>query len=328
MNPQRLQRAQNLALMRRQGSALDVSRTVDEHVERARRADPCVELAQTPRGGIAGIHEGLFAARRRIRIEALEAGDRHEHLAAHLEHARNVGAAQFQRQRSDRLQIRRYVLALLPVPARRRAHEHAVRVRGADRETVELRFRGIFHGGRIPEALANAPVEIADLLLAERIVERQHRQPMPDCRERRDRRGADALRRRLRRDQLRIPRLQGLKLLHAQVVFGIRHFGIVERVIADVVAIEHFAQLRRALRGLRALSGSAARRHRTSPVRTDRLGSARLRRATRPRAAVKAARPCRPGPCRSDSRRAAAPSQSRPRPFARAPTARGARRTP
>ena len=69
--------------------------------------------------------------------------------------------AQPERDRADRAQVRRDVLADVAVAARRRPHEHAVLVAQADREPVELELGGVLDRARRPELqlAADAPVE-------------------------------------------------------------------------------------------------------------------------------------------------------------------------
>src|ERR1019366_211886 len=58
----------------------------------------------------------------------------------------------------------------------------------------------------------------------------------------RHRRRSDALRRRILREQLRILGFDAPQFQHQAIVFGIRNFRIVERVIAKAVAIQQLAQ--------------------------------------------------------------------------------------
>ena len=134
------QSLQQRALVARQLAALDVTDPIDEQIERSCRREARVELTQAAGRCVARIDEGLLAARERLRIELLESCNRHEDFAAHLENARIALAPQFDRQRSDRLEIRRDVFALLPVTARRALQENAALVDGADCEPVELRL--------------------------------------------------------------------------------------------------------------------------------------------------------------------------------------------
>src|SRR5262249_20733412 len=76
------QQLEQLPLPRRQRAAFDGAEAVEEGRERPRGGDARIELAQAPGGGVARVDEHLLAARARLIVHALEAGDRHEHLAA------------------------------------------------------------------------------------------------------------------------------------------------------------------------------------------------------------------------------------------------------
>src|SRR5690606_4715802 len=136
--------------------------------------DARIELAQRPRRAVARVGQHLAAFAPRAFVPGLEGRARHVHLAANLEHARPVLAAQAQRNRLDRAQVRTDVLALLAVAARRAAHEPALLVAQADRKAVEL---GLDRKYRFADVLAllDAAHELLDFLVAERIREREHR---------------------------------------------------------------------------------------------------------------------------------------------------------
>ena len=97
-----------------------------------------------------------------------------------------------------------------------------------------------------------------------------------------DRRGPHALRRRIRREQLRMLGLERAQLHHEPVVFGVRNLRIVERVIAVVVALQQLAQLR----GARAPRRASPRP--PCPARSCRRGqpSCAWKRATSSRSAA------------------------------------------
>jgi hypothetical protein len=242
--PEPAQRLEQFALAFGQRSAVDLADPVDEEIERPRSAHRRIELAQRPRRGVARIDERLLAPRGGLLVQAAESGERHVRLAAHFEQARRRPGVQPQRQRTDRAQVRGDVLPLLAIAARRRTGVHAVHVGRVHREAVELRLDGIRHRRRLPESLAHASIEIPHLLVAERVVEGKHRQPMPHFRESGDRGRPDPLCRRIRGDERGVLGLQRLQLAQPLVVLGIRHLRIVERVVAIVVPVDQPAELR------------------------------------------------------------------------------------
>jgi len=170
-----------------QTGTVDVAHAIDEQIQGTRRGHARVELAQTAGRCVARIDIALLAARQGLSIEAFEPGQRHEHFPAHLEQPRGVGRAQPHGQRCNGLQILRDVLARLPVPTSGTLDENAVLEQRADRQAVELGLRRIADGLVIADAFPYPPVEIAHVLVAEGVVERQHRNAMPHRSERRNR---------------------------------------------------------------------------------------------------------------------------------------------
>ena len=105
--------------------------------------------------------------------------------------------------RADRPDVGGHVLAARAVAARRAAHEHAVLVGQRDAQAVDLQLgdvgdRRVAQAGALPHAL----VEGAQLLLVVGVVEAEHRRQMLDRREALGGPAGDALRRRVRRDEI------------------------------------------------------------------------------------------------------------------------------
>ena len=132
-----------------------------------------------PDGQVARVGVGLLALGVDLLVHPLEVLVVHVDLAADFEDLRRAGPSR--RPSARRSGIDRIVRALtvmssptLPAPARRGEHEHAVLVAQADRRPVDLRLQ---HVARLlaAEALADALVERADLLLAVRVVDAHHR---------------------------------------------------------------------------------------------------------------------------------------------------------
>ncbi len=101
---------------------------VADHAQRAGRGDPGVLLAQRAGGGVAGVGEDRLAGLGHRLVEPLERGHRQEHLAAHLDelgHRELVGAGEPVRDRVDRLDVGRDVLAGAAVAAGQRPHQPA-----------------------------------------------------------------------------------------------------------------------------------------------------------------------------------------------------------
>ncbi len=232
---------QHLGVRRRQRAALDDAERIGVERERTFRRFRRILHAHAAGGAVARIDEHLAALLARVRVVFFERGTRHVDLAAHLDDARPVLAVQAQRNRLDRAQVRRDVLAGRAVAARRAAHEAAILVAQANRKPVELGLDRK-HRIRAVQPLLDAPHEVVHFLVGERVRERQHRNLVRHLGERAFRRGADALRRRIRRRELRMRRFDVLQLAHQLVVLDIGDVGFVEHVIAVVRIVDAAAQ--------------------------------------------------------------------------------------
>ena len=86
-----------------------------------------IQLADRARRGVARVHERREARLGSAFVERREIRQRHVDLAAHLQQRRRILHVQPQRDRADRAQVVRHVLADLAVAARGPALEHARR---------------------------------------------------------------------------------------------------------------------------------------------------------------------------------------------------------
>ena len=141
-----------------------------------------------------------------------------------------TGSGQRRRDRLDRPQVGGHVLAGRAVAACRALDEPAALVAQRDREAVDLELgdvlqvRGRFRGRRQPEALADASIERAELVVAEGVRQAEHRAAMADFAERPGRRAADALGRRLGRRERRMGGLERDEPPEQLVVLGVGEF--------------------------------------------------------------------------------------------------------
>ena len=228
--------------------------------QRARGGQLGVELADRAGGGVARVGEGRLARLGALLVERGEGRQRQVDLAAHLEQRRRVLDAQ--RDRADRAQVLGHLLADLAVAAGGAAHEHAVLVDERDREPVDLRLG--HEARRRPSPRPGAPASAPSahpgghLLLVARVGERQHRLEVAHLLELVERLGADALRGRVRRPQLRVLGLEVAQLVQQRVVLGVRDLGVVEDVVAVVVVVELPPQLGRPVLGGWAHTSRAA----------------------------------------------------------------------
>ena len=145
-----------------------------------------------------------------------------------------------------------YILARLPVAARHAAGQpRPAVVRGLiaqrNAQPVQLQLGRVLHRQR-PGQLAHPPVPVRQLLGRIRIVQAQHRPRVPHLLESLGRLAAHALRRRVRRQQLRMLGLDPLQLVHQRVVLGVGDLRRVQHVVKVLVAAQFRAQFLRALR--------------------------------------------------------------------------------
>ena len=237
---------------------------IEKDVERPPSGDRRVLLAHRPRGGVPRICE-----RRRPRLlqRAVQLGElraRHEHLAAHFEDGGSrEGASQYHRNRPDRPEVRRDVLAYSPVAPRRASDEAAALVEERDSEAVDLRLAHVRKGGARKGA-ADPRLEFAQLFGRGRVVEGEHGVVVLDRLEDVGRRPGHALRGAVRGDEIGEARLELAELAHQRVVFGVGDFGPGLDVVEVVVVMDLLAQLRDPLRGVgprhaRSITFSAGR---------------------------------------------------------------------
>ena len=99
-------------------------------------------------------------------------------------------------------------------------------------------------------------VEADDVRVGKRVAERQHRQAVRDFGERIERLRADALRRRIQRDQFRMQRLNRYQPVVQLVIQRVRNRRLIEHMIAMQVFVDLVAQCGDLLSGI-VLNGHA-----------------------------------------------------------------------
>ena len=231
--------------------AVERANAVAPDRQRARGRKLRVELADRAGGRVARVGERGQPGRGAVLVELCEVGARQVHLAAHLEQGRR--ALHAQRDGLDRAQVLRHVLAHLAIATGGAAHQHPVLVHQRDRQAVDLRL-GLVLDSRVLHPLllqqvVHACLPRTQLVLVARVGERQHRLEVRHLLELRERLGADALRRRIGREELGMLRLEVPQLVDQLVVLGVGDLGVVEDVVAVVVVVELLAQFLHALLG-------------------------------------------------------------------------------
>jgi len=217
-----------------------------EEAQRTTRRLARIELAQRAGRRVARIREDGFTSFRALAVELLELVEREIALAANLEQPRRVRIVEAERNIAHGAQIRGYDLADDAVAARGARHQHAVLVGEAHRGAIDLELLGV----RALRILADEPGEarlpLAQLVVVERVPQRDHGEEVSVLGELTLRRSANALRGRVERAELGVLLLEVAQLaIHAIVL-----------EIGDLRTVEHVVLVRRALERAPKLGGA------------------------------------------------------------------------
>ena len=204
-----------------------------------------VELAQRAGGGVAGVGVRWEALLSPLFIEALEGRLREQHFAADLEPGRRA-AANAQRHASDCAQVQRDVLAGGAVAARRAAHQDAVLVGERDGEAVVLELAHEFEVAAL-QRVCGAAVPCHELVLVEGVAEAEQRHRVAHLLEAARGFGADALRGRVGRDEVRVLCFQSEQLVQQCVELGVADLRLVLHVVQVVVPVDLAPEILKAL---------------------------------------------------------------------------------
>ena len=215
-----------------------VAPAVGEEAEPALRRERRVDLAQAARGGVARIDERLFAFRLPFAVECCEVGAPDVHLAPDLQPLRHAGAGQRVRQVEQGTQVLSHDFAGLTVAACGAEDEFACVVVHRRREAVDLGL-AVEHHRLVLAEIEEAPdpaLELGEIVVVERVAEREHGPAVADLGEARCRRCAHALARAVGALQIGEARLDGLVAPPQGVVLGVaqlgRGLGVIELVVA------------------------------------------------------------------------------------------------
>ncbi|RMT83810.1 hypothetical protein ALP40_05455 [Pseudomonas viridiflava] len=222
-----------------------LTQAITTEFQRTIGRDLRIQLAQAARCGVARVGEGLAADFQLACVEPLETGLGHEHLAAHLQHLRPAGAVQFERDVTDGAHVDADVLPRRTVAPRRTAHQRPVAVQQTDCQTIQLGLATVLNlaaAFRQVQPFGHTTVELMHVVFFECVAQTEHRHFVAHLSERRQRRAADTLSGRVRRDQMRILGFKRLEFVEQAVVLDIGDAGFVQNVIAVVVLIQLCAQ--------------------------------------------------------------------------------------
>ena len=201
-------------------AADDLAAAVQDDVERALGHERGVKLLERTGGGVSGIGEERLAGVGTFVVELLEAGARHNHLAAHLEHLRRVRLAKLvepQGNAPNRAEVCGYIVTSNAIATGDAAGEQAILKTETDRNAVGLRLDEPLEqltGQKFLDTIN----KLAHLLLRVRVIEAHHRHRVPNGLEAVNRLAADPLARGIRCAKLGMHRLESQQLAVKPVV--------------------------------------------------------------------------------------------------------------
>src|SRR5947207_3220096 len=156
---------------------------VRKKIQPPRRRNRRIEHAHGSRRRVTRIHKNLAANPLLLPVQSIERHLRHHHFATHFEIRRELHLFQHrgfhtQRNRADRLHVRRHVLARRSVAARDAARQHSIFELQRDAQPVEFVFRDVFNLF-LPASLAHASVPLPQGIVGKCVVQAQHRPRVP-----------------------------------------------------------------------------------------------------------------------------------------------------
>ena len=180
---------------------------IGERTQPTLRHQRRIEISQRAGGGVARVREQQLAGLRAFPVHLLEGRPREIDLTPDLDATRHV-LSKPERDRADRADVARHLLARRSVASRGRAHKRTVLVGQGDAHAVDLQLGDVVDGvGKCPrlgQSLTHAFIEGPELVLVIGVVQAEHRLGVANALESVARPAADPLRRRIRRHEGRI----------------------------------------------------------------------------------------------------------------------------
>ena len=193
-----------------------------------------IECAEPSGRGIARIGETSQALLLTLGVEPLEGAAIHDGFAAHLELRFRGGNMEW--QRANGACVFGDLLSHQSVAASYRLRKLPVAIVGGHGEPVQLQLS---HAGNVADTVQ----EIAQLLLVQRVIEAEHLGGVGYLDESLTWLAANALRRGIRREQLRVRLFKIRKLAHQGVVFGVGDLRVVEDVVEPLMMAQSLPEL-------------------------------------------------------------------------------------
>ena len=225
----------------REAPAFRVEDPMAPHVQRPRPADAGIFLAERPGGRVSRVGEDTTAGPLELLVQALEGPHRQIDLPPDVQHGRMFISRQPPGDVPDRPDVRCHVLACEAVPSGGAPDQEAVLVGHDDRQPVDLQLADELSS--LADDPLDPPAPRLELFPGERVVERQHRGPVADRREKFGGSSTHPLSWAVRRDELGKLRLQPLELPDEPVVLRVGDDRVVEGVVPVGVEIDLLAEL-------------------------------------------------------------------------------------
>ena len=209
--------------LRREREGVGGHDLVGEEIERTIRRNGSIELPEGSGGGVSWIGECVLADLRHPAVQFLEVAEPHDHLGADPEGTRSrpLLRRERERERPDRLEVLRHVLARRAVATSRAPQETGVTINELDGQTVELGLRHVLD--RLdPELLVHSLRELPHVGLRGDGLEREHGSEMPHLAEGFLHLARDALGRGVGGDEVGVGLLELDELAEKLVIGGIR----------------------------------------------------------------------------------------------------------
>ena len=232
-----------------EGEPVGGARSIEDHAERALRDDFRIELLERAGCGIARVGEDGQTGRGPLLVQLREAALVHVNFPSHLQESRRR-PAQTRRDRANGFDILGDVIADHAVPARGGMLQLALLVGQRDGHAIDFRLdhdRDFL----VREQSSDPCIKARYFFFRVRIVQTQHRNPMPNLRKSLEGSAADPLGGRIGRGQLRETLFQIGQLLVEPVVLAVAHDRCSFLVVKPVMLCNLLPQLRHSLCGLR-----------------------------------------------------------------------------
>ena len=193
-----------------------------------------IQLTQAACCCITRVGKLALAALRALLVQTHKRLTRHIDLTAHIKqfrHCFTLRHLQRQRNAADSAHVSRNIFAHYAVATGSSTHQLTVFVNQAAGKAVNLRLHNVFHLAACRQAAVNAFIKGTQLLGGKYIAQAQQRLQVTHLGKLRGGTSADALRRRISRNAVRITRLQLTQAHHHAVIFGVRNLRRIQYII-------------------------------------------------------------------------------------------------